>query len=105
MDRGVRGLGWRFHGTPVYETPEGWWLVRPVPETRNIQVRLPETFRIKSAPRHFSSVLSRLKDGKTIGVVDEDPPEESHSQDTIEPLYKRALLGGSAEEGDPGQFE
>jgi hypothetical protein len=52
-----------------------------------------------------SSLLSRLKDGKAIGVVDEDAPEESCSQDTIEPLCIGALLGGSAEEGHAGQFE
>jgi hypothetical protein len=52
-----------------------------------------------------SSVLSRLKDGKAIRVVDEDAPEESRSQDTIESLYIRALLGGSAEERHAGQFE
>jgi hypothetical protein len=34
-----------------------------------------------------SSVLSRLKDRKAIGVVDKDAPEESRSQDTIEPIY------------------
>jgi hypothetical protein len=28
----------------------------------------------------------RLKDGKVIGVVDEDPPEEPRRQDPVEPL-------------------
>ena len=46
------------------------------------------------------------KDGKAIGVVDEDAPEEPHSQDTIEPLYTGTFVGGSeAEEGHAGQFE
>jgi hypothetical protein len=52
-----------------------------------------------------SSTLSRFKDSKAIGVVDEDAPEKSRSQDTIDPLYIRALLGFSAEEGYTGQFE
>jgi hypothetical protein len=52
-----------------------------------------------------SSLLSRLKDRKAIGVVDEDAPEKSRTQDTIEPLCIGALLSGSAEEGHAGQFE
>jgi hypothetical protein len=52
-----------------------------------------------------SSVLSRLKDGKAVGVVDEDAPEKPRTQDTIEPLYIGALLGGSTEEGYAGQLE
>lgn len=52
-----------------------------------------------------SSVLSGFKDGKAVGVVDEDAPEEPGSQDSVEPLYKGILLGCGAEEGDAGQFE
>jgi len=51
------------------------------------------------------SVLSGLKDGKAIGVVDEDAPEEPGSQDSVKPLYKGILLGFGAEEGHAGQFE
>ena len=50
--------------------------------------------------------LSRLKDGKVIGVVDEDVPEEPGRQHTVESLYAGILLGASeAEEGHAGQFE
>ena len=50
--------------------------------------------------------LSRLKDGKVIGVVDEDAAEELRRQDTIESLYTGILLDASeAEEGHAGQFE
>jgi hypothetical protein len=52
-----------------------------------------------------SSVLSGLKDGKAIGVVDEDAPEEPGSQDSVEPLFKGILPGCGAEEGHTGQFE
>jgi hypothetical protein len=51
-------------------------------------------------------VLSRLKDGKVIGVVDEDLPEEPRRQHTVESLCAGILLGaGEAEEGHAGQFE
>jgi hypothetical protein len=51
-------------------------------------------------------VLSRLKDGKTIGVVDEDAPEELRRHDTVEPLYMGILLNANeAEEGHAAQFE
>ena len=50
-----------------------------------------------------SLVLSRLKDGKVIGVVDEDAAEEPSRQDTVEPLYPRVLLGAS--EGEEGHAE
>jgi hypothetical protein len=57
-------------------------------------------------PRLLSFVLSRLKDGKTIGVVDENAPEELRRQDTVEPLYVGILLNANeAEEGHAAQFE
>jgi len=50
-----------------------------------------------------SSLLSRLKNGEAIGVVDEDAPEESRIQNTVEPLYVGILVGGRAYEGHAGQ--
>jgi len=47
-----------------------------------------------------SSPLSRLKDGKAIGVVDEDAPEEPRRQDAVDPLETGILLdAGETEEG------
>lgn len=51
-------------------------------------------------------VLSRLKNSKVIGVVDEDAAEEPSRQDTVEALYPRVLLGaGEGEKGHARQFE
>jgi hypothetical protein len=53
-----------------------------------------------------SSVLSRLKDGKVIGVVDEDAPEEPGRQDTVESLCTGILLDAREhEERHAGQLE
>jgi hypothetical protein len=52
-----------------------------------------------------SSALS-LEDGKVIGVVDEDTPEEARSQDAIESLLAGILLDtGESEEKHAGQLE
>jgi hypothetical protein len=56
--------------------------------------------------RHKRLLIPRIKDYKAVGVTDEDAPEESRRQDTVESLYTGILLDASeAEEGHAGQFE
>ena len=45
-----------------------------------------------SARNERSSLLSRLKNGKVLGVIDEDAPEEPYRQHTVEPLCNGILL-------------
>ena len=53
-----------------------------------------------------SSVLSRLKNGKVIGVVDEDPSEEPHRQDAVEPLRRASFwVPARLKNVTPRQFE
>jgi hypothetical protein len=53
-----------------------------------------------------TSFLPRLKNGKVIGVVDEDAPEEPRRQDAVDPLETGILVdAGETEEGHAWQFD
>ena len=90
---------------------EGGWPIQTILDAgpRHIQLHAPAfpTHGNGSAANAVSQKsLSRLKDGKVIGVVDEDAPEKPGRQDTVESLYAGILLDASeAEEGHAGQFE
>jgi hypothetical protein len=98
------GVKQKFGGQPFHVL--SILLERPANWTAGFEIWGPKSGdQTKRNLMPSSSVLSRLKDGKAVGVVDEDAPEKPRTQDTIEPLYIGALLGGSTEEGYAGQLE
>jgi hypothetical protein len=91
------------HETLVHETLA--FVKVPAPSTKLSCPPISPSVADHHEPVRTSS-LSRLKDGKVIGMGNEDAPEECQRQEAVEPLGACIRLGASeADEGHSAQFE